>query len=88
MTLSNYINNFIKIALSRKTTMGHITTEHIKQSKIVVPPKEIIDSFELKVNKINKLILNAQKENLELNNLKRKITTLLINGQLKIKEVE
>lgn len=84
MTLSNYINNFIKIALSRKTTMGHITTEHIKQSKIVVPPKEIIDSFELKVNKINKLILNAQKENLELNNLKRKITTLLINGQLKI----
>ena len=34
------------------------------------------------------IILNAQKENLELNNLKRKITTLLINGQLKIKEVE
>lgn len=87
MTLSNYINNFIKIALSRKTTMGHITTEHIKQSKIIVPSIDLIEKYEEKTKKINELILIAQKENIKLNKVKNELIPLLINGQVKIKEV-
>ena len=43
--LSSYVINFVRIAEARKTTMGHITTDHLKQSKITLPPKEIIEKY-------------------------------------------
>ena len=40
--LKSYLKVFKAIAELRKTTMGHITQDHLKQAKIVVPPIEII----------------------------------------------
>ena len=86
MQLSIYILNFIKIAEARKTTMGHITTEHLKQSKILLPEISIIDKFHNKVNKIFKEIIKNSQEIRELTSLKNYLLPLLMNGQIGFKD--
>ena len=86
MQLSIYILNFIKIAEARKTTMGHITTEHLKQSKILLPEISIIDKFHNKVNKIFKEIIKNSQEIRELTSLKNYLLPLLMNGQVGFKD--
>ena len=84
LQLSNYIINFVKIAEARKTTMGHITTEHLKQSKIIVPPINVIEKFDAICKPLFEQIIILNKENIELNNFKSKLLPLLINGQLEV----
>ena len=86
MQLSQYIINFVLMAQARKTTMGHITTDHIKQSKIVLPTLKITDKFEKETNSIFNKILQCQKENLELTKLRDELLPLLMNGQVGFKE--
>ena len=84
--LKNYIINFIKIASSRKTTMGHITSDHIKDSIILLPPKILVDKFENKISPLYRIILNKSQENQQLNKLKNEILPLIFNGQIKIED--
>lgn len=45
--LLDYVNVFKKMAEARKTTMGHITQDHLQQSTIAIPDnKDIADKFE------------------------------------------
>lgn len=84
--LSNYIINFKIIAEARKTTMGHITTEHIEQSKIANPPLFIQEKFNNKVSSIyDKIAINC-KQNLILSNLRDWLLPMLMNGQVGFKE--
>ena len=39
--LVNYLQHFKMIAENRKTTMGHITQDHLEQSRIALPPIEL-----------------------------------------------
>lgn len=84
--LSSYIVNFVRMAESRKTTMGHITKDHLLQSKIPLPPKELTYKFNDLVSEFyDKFILNNQ-ENIELNNLKDFLLPLLMSGQVSFKD--
>lgn len=82
LQLSAYIINFIKMAEGRKTTMGHITTEHLKQSLIVLPSNDIENKFSQVFNQLLKIEVKIQKETLLLNKMKEQLLPLLINGQL------
>lgn len=45
--LLDYVDVFKKMAEARKTTMGHITQDHLQQSTIAIPDnKDIADKFE------------------------------------------
>lgn len=45
--LLDYVDVFKKMAEARKTTMGHITQDHLQQSTIAIPDnKDIVDRFE------------------------------------------
>ena len=84
--LSSYIINFVRMAQSRKTTMGHITKDHLSQSKIPLPPKELTYKFnDLVSDFYDKFVLNNQ-ENRELNNLKDFLLPLLLSGQVSFKD--
>lgn len=85
--LLHYVQNFRRIAESRKTTMGHITSDHLKQSTIAVPSDiKICNDFNDKVSPIfDKIIKNCQEIN-ELNTVRDYILPLLMNGQATIKE--
>ena len=82
--LSSYIVNFQKMAEARKTTMGHITSDHINQSRIVIPPKEIINAFSEKILPIFNYQLTIQKEIQKLTALRDRLLPLLMNGQVEV----
>ena len=81
----NYVDVFRKIAEARKTTMGHITQDHLRQSKIAIPKdKTILDKFESYV----KPLMDQQVKNIEqissLLSLREYMLPLLMNGQVSI----
>ena len=78
---SSYVINFVKMAEARKTTMGHITTDHLEQSRIVLPPSEIVQAFSEIVAPIHEKIGQCQKENRELIKLRDWLLPMLMNGQ-------
>ena len=87
MQLSAYVINFIKMAEARKTTMGHITTEHLKQSKIILPPKVITERFNEEVSDMFQMIINNNIQNRELASFRDFLLPLLMNGQVGFKEL-
>ena len=78
---SAYVINFVKMAEARKTTMGHITSDHLEQSRIVLPPSEIVQAFSEIVEPIHERIGQCQKENRELIKLRNWLLPMLMNGQ-------
>ena len=78
---SAYVINFVKMAEARKTTMGHITTDHLEQSRIVLPPSEIVQAFSEIIEPIHEKIGQCQKENRELIKLRNWLLPMLMNGQ-------
>lgn len=82
--LSSYIVNFQKMAEARKTTMGHITSDHINQSRIVIPPKEVINAFSEKTLPIFNYQLTIQKEIQKLTSMRDRLLPLLMNGQVEV----
>lgn len=82
--LSAYIINFVKMAEARKTTMGHITTDHLEQSRIVLPPEEVIKCFSEAAQPIHRKIGQAKQENRELIKLRDWLLPMLMNGQVRV----
>ena len=82
MMLSAYINNFVRMAESRKTTMGHITREHLLQSKIPLPPKELTYEFDELVTPLFDKYVQNNIEIRKLNYLKEFLLPILLNGQI------
>lgn len=83
---SAYVINFVKMAEARKTTMGHITTDHLEQSRIALPPSEIIQAFSKIVAPIHEKIGHCQKENRELTKLRDWLLPMLMNGQATVSD--
>ena len=84
--LSSYIINFKAIAEARKTTMGHITTDHMEQSRITIPPTIVQDAFNRQVTPLYEQIANNCKENLRLQALRDWLLPMLMNGQATISD--
>lgn len=84
--ISNYLNHFKLMAENRKTTMGHITIDHLKESRIVVPDD---DSLILKcgerIEPILDLIVKNRMTNIDLMEVRDFLLPMLMNGQVKVK---
>ena len=81
-----YVINFVKMAEARKTTMGHITTDHLDQSRIVLPPSDVMQAFSEIVAPIHEKIGHCRKENRELTKLRDWLLPMLMNGQATVAE--
>lgn len=82
--LNSYIINFVKMAEARKTTMGHITTDHLEQSKIPLPPESLLKQFTEKIRLIHLKIGQTKQENRELTKLRDWLLPMLMNGQARV----
>jgi len=82
--LLNYLNRFRIIAENRKTTMGHITIDHLKQSEIYIPPKNIINKVDKTVSPIFSAIIKNRQESANLAHLRNFLLPLLMNGQVTV----
>lgn len=80
--LQNYVGVFKKMAEARKTTMGHITQDHLQQSAIAIPDDvSISKSFEEKVYPIFDQQVKLQEEIQQLTKQRDTLLPLLMNGQ-------
>lgn len=82
--LLNYLKHFKMMAENRKTTMGHITQEHLEQSRIVIPPEDLTTLLEEKVSPIFATLVNNEIESQKLSELRDWLLPMLMNGQVKV----
>ena len=87
--LLNYVDIFKKMAEARKTTMGHITQDHLQQSTISIPDnKDIVDKFEKRISPIFAQIVKLQEEIQQLIKLRDELLPLLMNGQASLQNCD
>ncbi|WP_174853228.1 restriction endonuclease subunit S [Streptococcus suis] len=82
--LRSYLKVFKTIAELRKTTMGHITQDHLKQAMIIVPPNDLIDEIHNRISHILKQQLDLKQQNQELSQLRDWLLPMLMNGQVRV----
>ena len=83
--LLNYVDVFKKMAEARKTTMGHITQDHLQQSTIAIPnDKDIAYKFEKRVSPILIGTVKQQEVISILTKLRDSLLPLLMNGQVSV----
>ena len=81
----NYVDVFRKIAEARKTTMGHITQDHLKQSMIAIPSnKSILNKFETLLTPLMDQQVKLTEEVSSLKKTRDFLLPLLMNGQVSI----
>jgi type I restriction enzyme S subunit len=83
--LLNYLQHFKMMAENRKTTMGHITQEHLQQSRIALPPKELTMKLEKIIAPIFEKKMVNEIETQTLTALRDWLLPMLMNGQITVK---
>jgi type I restriction enzyme S subunit len=86
--LLNYLQHFKMMAELRKTTMGHITQEHLKESRIVIPSMDLINKLDEIITPILDKKVKLEEENQELASLRDWLLPMLMNGQVSVGDVE
>ena len=72
----------------RKTTMGHITQDHLRQSRITIPTLELIEKLDEILKPILDKKVKLEEENQELASLRDWLLPMLMNGQVSAGDVE
>lgn len=79
-----YLEYFKMVAELRKTTMGHITKDHLVTSRICLPPKELIQAMDAKLSPILSKVISNNQQNAELEKLRDWLLPMLMNGQVTV----
>ena len=83
--LMEYVGHFKKIAEAKKTTMGHITKDHLEQSQIVVPPSvDLPNKLEEKIAPLLDKMVSLSSERIYLTHLRDSLLPMLMNGQVTV----
>ena len=82
-----HLDEFIKIAESKATTMGHIQRKHLTEAKVTVPNSNHLNQFNDNFENIVESIISNREENQELTNLRDTLLPKLISGELEVAEV-
>lgn len=82
--LLDYLRHFRMMADLRKTTMGHITSDHLEQSQIAIPDDAVAKDFEVAANPLLDRIVKAHEEIQQLNELRDWLLPMLMNGQITV----
>ncbi|RLQ07623.1 restriction endonuclease subunit S [Geobacillus sp. FSL K6-0789] len=87
-TLKNIIQEFIEIAASRATTMGHITKEHLIDKKIALPPDELLVKVDEKMSNYYQMILSNMLEVERLTQIRDYLLPRLLSGEIDVSKAE
>lgn len=88
----SYINSKtfeeIKNNLSTGTLMAGISNSTIKSAQYVIPPHDLLDKFNLRVDGIFRTIYNNELENQRLTRLRGTLLPELLNGKIDISNID
>ena len=82
--IENYIVVFKQIADARKTTMGHITTDHLNQSRIAIPTNDVLNKYSKIISPFITQYVAISHQNTRLKLFKEFLLPLLMNGQVTV----
>lgn len=83
--LLEYVDYFRRIAEAKKTTMGHITKDHLEQSQIAVPPTtDLPNQLEKILSPVMDKIVSLSSERIYLTHLRDSLLPMLMNGQVTV----
>ena len=83
--LIHYVGVFKQMAEARKTTMGHITQDHLRQSTIALPPNvDIANKLEERLSPIFDALVKNSQEIMTLTKQRDELLPLLMNGQASV----
>jgi type I restriction enzyme S subunit len=82
--LLDYLRHFRMMAELRKTTMGHITIDHLEQSRITIPSHGVAEAFEETSKPIIDRMVKSHEETQELSKLRDWLLPMLMNGQVTV----
>lgn len=86
--LIQLLNNFRAVLDSMNgngTTFGSINKDTLHALKIIIPPNNVLQQFEMIITPIEKQIRECEKENQELSTLRDWLLPMMMNGQARIK---
>jgi type I restriction enzyme S subunit len=84
--LLNYLQHFKMMAELRKTTMGHITQDHLNESRISIPPQTLIEKLDSILKPILEKKIKLEQQNQQLSSLRDWLLPMLMNGQVSVGE--
>lgn len=87
-TLKNIIQEFIEIAASRATTMGHITKQHLIDKKIALPPDKLLVKVDEKMSNCYQMILSNMLEVERLTQIRDYLLPRLLSGEIDVSKAE
>jgi len=82
--LTGYLDHFKMMAEKRKTTMGHITLDHLRQSFVVIPPASLVERLDESLRPILDQYVGLNKQSQKLVELRDWLLPLLMNGQVRV----
>lgn len=83
-----HLDEFIKIAESKATTMGHIQRKHLTEAKVTIPNSNHLNQFNDNFKNIVDAIILNRVENQELTHLRDTLLPKLISGDLEVNDVK
>ncbi|MFC4550227.1 MULTISPECIES: restriction endonuclease subunit S [Halorussus] len=85
--INYHIQRFREIAEAKKTTMGHIKRSDLKEAKVIVPPRNELESTSKEIEPIFKTIINRRVENRNLENLRETLLPKLMSGEVRVNDI-
>ncbi len=83
----HHLREFISIAEDKATTMGHIKRDHLKDAKVLIPPKEDYNRIGEVLKPICELIIFNRIENRKLAELRDTLLHKLMTGDIDLENV-
>ena len=84
----HHLDEFRLIAASKATTMGHIQRSHITDAKVVVPPRNLLDSMTLTMSPIIDQLIANRIQSRTLAVLRDTLLPKLLSGELSVENLQ
>lgn len=83
-----HMNEFIRIAQDKATTMGHIKRSHLDEAKVLIPTIDIYEKIDKLMKPIIELIIKLGIQNTKLAELRDALLPKLMTGEIDVSNIK
>lgn len=83
-----HMNEFIRIAQDKATTMGHIKRSHLDEAKVLIPAIDIYEKIDKLMKPIIELIIKLGIQNTKLAELRDALLPKLMAGEIDVSNIK